>query len=429
VEGHIVGFVEQVFSHHVTGWAADADDGSDITVRLQCDGRILSATLPAFPRGDVETTLNTRRRTGFYLAHENIRELLRDGAFIEAGTEQLGYVRLEPVAGAFEAKAQRYQDFGGNDAGDSKSQAKLEAVQLGFLDHLKSRGVRVLDLGCNEGFFCEAIARRLDAAYVLGIDSNEEYVERARTRFPQFDFRHQTWWQVDEGEFDVILFLSAVHYEKDQAGLFKVLSRKLRPGGVLILECGIADALMVHPEEKWVIAHRPDGLFRYPTYNHLVNGLLSPFSVKYIEKSVAQDGDPVGRHVLHCWSKRQNIILLSGESGRGKTELTRDLGQLPDVQTIHTDLLILRLLTDRYLESSGLALRLRRFFEWPANIQLVQHYLQDNGLIEQYLDLLMLTIDRDCATVIIEGAFLSYPAVFDALSGRLTAEARSWHII
>ncbi len=429
MDAHIGGYLEQVFSHHVTGWAADLDDTSDIAVRLICDGRVLSRTAPAFRRSDVETSLHISRHTGFYLAQDNMRELLRNGAFIEAGTDALGYVRLEPVAGAFETKADRYQDFGGDDAGHSKSQAKLDALQLGFLDHLKPRRVRLLDLGCNEGFFCDAVARRLDAGYVLGIDSERDYIERARTRFPQFEFRQQSWWQVEDGEFDVILFLSAVHYEKDQASLFQFLSRKLRPGGVLVLECGIADALMVHPDEKWVIAHRPDGLFRYPTYRHLVHGLLAPFSVKYIEKSTAQVGDPVGRHVLHCWSKRQDIILLSGKSGRGKTELARGLGQSPDVQTIHTDLLILRLLTDRYLESFGLAARLRRFFEWPANIELIQHYLQDNGLIEDYLDLLMLTADRDCATIIIEGAFLDYPAVFDALSRRLTAEARSWHII
>ena len=429
METRIGGYIEQVFTHHVTGWAADLDDTSDIAVRLNRDDRILSRTSPAFSRGDVETSLKIGRQTGFYLAQENIRELLQNGAFIEAGTDPTGYVRLSVVEGAFEAKAQRYQDFGSTDGGNSKSQAKLDALHLEYLDHLKSRRVRVLDLGCNEGFFCDAVGRHLDADYVLGIDSDQDYVERARTRFPQLEFRHQSWWQVEDGEFDVILFLSAVHYEKDQVGLFQFLSRKLRPGGVLILECGIAEALMVHPEEKWVIAHRADGLFRYPTYRHLMNGLLAPFSVKYIERSVPQGGDPVGRHVLHCWSKRQDVILMSGKSGRGKTELARGLGQSPDVQTIHTDLLILRLLTDHYLEGFGLALKLRSFFEWPANIELIQRYLQDHALIEDYLDLLMLTVDRDCATVIIEGAFLEYPAVFDALSRRLTAEARSWHII
>jgi SAM-dependent methyltransferase len=429
METHIGGYVEQVSTHHVTGWAADLNDTMDISVRLRLDDQILSRTLPAFVRSDVETVFNISRRTGFYLAYEKIGELLARGALIEAGTDKLGYVRLDLVEGALEVKAQRYQDFAGGEAGNSKSQAKLDALQLEFLDHLKSRNVRVLDVGCNEGFFCDAVARRLNAGYVLGIDSEKEYIGRASLRFPQYEFRHQSWWQVEEGDFDVILFLSAVHYEKDQASLFRILSRKLRQGGVLILECGIADPLMVHPEEKWVIAHRQDGLFRYPTYSHLMNGLLESFSVKYIEKSIAQAGDPVDRHVLHCWSKRQDIIILSGKSGSGKTELARGLGQSPEIQTIHTDLLILRLLTDSYLESSGLASRLRRFFEWPANIELIQRYLQDMDLIEEYLDILMLTIDRACRTVVIEGVFLDHPAMFDALTKRLTAEARLWRIM
>ncbi len=425
---HIGGYIEQVFAHHVTGWAADLENASDIVVQLNRDGRVLARTLPAFARCDVEAALGARRPAGFHLIHEDVRQLLQDGAFIEAGSDPSGYVRLATVEGAFEAKAGSYQDFGGDEAGSSRSRAKLEALQLQFLEHLKPRGARVLDLGCNEGFFCDAVARRLDAACVLGVDSDRDCVERARARFPQFEFRHQSWWQVEEDGFDVILFLSAVHYERDQASLFRFLARKLRPGGVLVLECGIADPLMVHPEERWVIAHRADGLFRYPTYRHLVNGLLEPFSVKYIEKSVEQAGDPVGRHVLHCWSKRQNVILLGGRSGRGKTELARGLGQSPDVQTVYTDALILRLLTDRNLESSGLAARLRRVFEWPANIELIQRYLHDHGLIEEYADLLMMTVDQDCATVVIDGAFLDYPAVSEALSRRLTAGARSWRV-
>jgi SAM-dependent methyltransferase len=429
VEPRIAGHVEQVFTHHVIGWAAHLDAANDVVVRLNCKGEILSRTLPAFSRPDVSTALNVTCPAGFYLAQQDVRELLLNGAFIEAGTDQGGFVPLEPVAGAFQVKPNRYQDFVGDEAGDSKSQEKLEALQLAFLDRFQGRQARVLDLGCNEGFFCDAVARRLDAGYVLGVDSDLEYIERARARYPAFEFRHGSWWQSEEDEFDIILLLSAVHYEKDQAGLFQFLSRKLRPGGVLILECGIADALLVHPKEKWVIDHRPDGLFRYPTYHHLVTTLLAPLSVKYIEKSVAQAGDPVARHVLHCWSKFQDVILLSGKSGRGKTALARSLGQSPDVQTIHTDLLILRLLTDPYLESSGLAIRLRRFFEWPVDIGLVQRYLSDHGLVEDYLDLLILAVDQDFATVVIEGEYLDDPAFFDALSRRLTAEARSWHVI
>ena len=49
-------------------------------------------------------------------------------------------------------------------------------------------GASVLDLGCNEGFFCGE-ALRQGAARVVGIDANQGFLARAAAGFPAAEFR------------------------------------------------------------------------------------------------------------------------------------------------------------------------------------------------------------------------------------------------
>ena len=71
-----------------------------------------------------------------------------------------------------------YQSFDDH-TGSSKSADKL--VKLKLPGNLS--GASVLDIGCNEGFFCDAVLKR-GAARVVGIDRNAEIVERARKQSP-----------------------------------------------------------------------------------------------------------------------------------------------------------------------------------------------------------------------------------------------------
>ncbi len=64
-----------------------------------------------------------------------------------------------------------YQSFDGEKA-DSKSAEKLTRIRLP--DSLADKAL--LDIGCNEGFFCNAAVKR-GATRVVGIDANEKIIE------------------------------------------------------------------------------------------------------------------------------------------------------------------------------------------------------------------------------------------------------------
>ncbi len=139
----------------------------------------------------------------------------------------------------------QYQSFPGV-KGSSESLAKLRALRLPSL-----QDKRFLDVGCNEGFFC-GYARFDGAAEVVGIDQSKVAVDRAKARFPDCQFFDQSWEQLPEGKFDVILLASALHYAEDQAALIHRLMDSLQDDGTLVLEIGLAPS----GESEWVRVKR-----------------------------------------------------------------------------------------------------------------------------------------------------------------------------
>ena len=79
-------------------------------------------------------------------------------------------------------------------------------------------GKTVLDIGCNAGFYSVEMAKR-GAARVLGIDSDERYLEQARLAartlgFPQLEFRNLSVYDVGAlGErFDLVIFMGVLYH-------------------------------------------------------------------------------------------------------------------------------------------------------------------------------------------------------------------------
>ena len=209
-----------------------------------------------------------------------------------------------------------YQTFDPQHPGSSDSEGKWRALRLpdSFF-----QGARVLDLGCNEGFFCGR-ALSHGAAAVCGVERDFLLADAASIRFPFADVLNQSWdepWP--EGDWDVVLMLSAVHYAEDQPKLFRRVAESLAISGVFVLECGISDM----SGYGWQRATRSDGsTVRFPSLLQLKRMLRSSgLSFRGRGPSVDQSGDPVPRSVIHCGVASRSLLLVTGDTLDGKTSL------------------------------------------------------------------------------------------------------------
>lgn len=223
----------------------------------------------------------------------------------------------------------QYQTFP-DAAGSSMSFEKLRSL---FLPDLS--GKSVLDVGCNEGFFC-GFAKFSGASRVLGIDQSEEFIGRAKRRFPDCEFKTQTWDNLPEESFDIIFMLSAIHYAEDQPGLIEKLVDRLKPNGLLVLEMGVVDSANL----EWVTVERSIDSRQFPTMG-LLPTLLQKYAWKWMTHSVAQAGDPIPRSVIHI-SKRKPIafLLLPNLPGSGKSTIARDVFDRAGITTVSGDIFI-----------------------------------------------------------------------------------------
>lgn len=207
----------------------------------------------------------------------------------------------------------QYQSFP-DAAGDSRTLEKLQALLLPDL-----AGRSFLDVGCNEGFFC-GFARFAGASRSVGLDHSALFIERARRRFPDCEFFQQGWESLPEGQFDVILLASALHYAEDQAALVHRLVERLSPDGVLVLELGVVSS----STSEWVRVQRGIDEREFPTMAKL-REVLQDFAWKWMGRSVSQEGDPVARHVVHVSRRRPVAYLLLQPPGFGKTSIATRL--------------------------------------------------------------------------------------------------------
>lgn len=95
-------------------------------------------------------------------------------------------------------------------------------------------GWRVLDIGCNAGFYCFELARR--GARVTGIDLDPHYLAQARWAAGEFDledrieFRQMQIYDLarEDEEYDLILFLGVLYHLRYPLLRLDIVSRKAR---------------------------------------------------------------------------------------------------------------------------------------------------------------------------------------------------------
>jgi SAM-dependent methyltransferase len=309
-----------------------------------------------------------------------------------------------------------YQSFEDQE-GSSNSAAKLAGLQL----PADLSGKRVLDIGCNEGFFSIA-ARDRGADEVLGIDFDPEAIERARGRRDDIEFRAQPWDTLPEGPFDLILMLSALHYEPNPRGLLKRIAAQLAPDGLFILECGISH--LRGSTVEWTQRAIPrDDVAWYPTRDLLIQRYLQPFAVREIGPSVQQPGDPASRVIFHCHRRRPLVLLVPGRSTIGKTTFARELQRSATV-TLEVDQLVYSM-SRAVQRNTPLLQAIGEATDAGCDIGQTVRLFEERGLGADFAELLAGQIAPEEPVILVEGYALTREVV-DHLQERLGAVAQVW---
>ena len=119
--------------------------------------------------------------------------------------------------------------------------APMERLGVEVLDRLELRGDEtVLDAGCGSGRITAALIERLPGGRVIGVDGSASMIEAARERLGDgADLRAADLVALELGEtVDAVLSTATFHWIADHDALFASLRRVLRPGGLLVAQCG-----------------------------------------------------------------------------------------------------------------------------------------------------------------------------------------------
>jgi SAM-dependent methyltransferase len=225
-------------------------------------------------------------------------------------------VYLRDLAVAELVPQTRYQCFDdlGMNAKGSDSPAKFAALELEKVGiERKAAGPkRVLDVGCQSGNFSIRIARTSRVFRVTGIDVNKKPLDLAARynafvyQLPNVEFVHSSFTEYPEAGFDVIVAASVFHYfrEGQQEFLDKAYA-KLKPGGFLVLECGLSEQEPNRPHVE-LYARKVDGdqPCHFPNRRRLEE-MVRQFEIVFERPSVRQAGDPHVRQVFHLQKARR----------------------------------------------------------------------------------------------------------------------------
>ena len=113
---------------------------------------------------------------------------------------------------------------------------KLKAIPLRGDEH-------ILDAGCGSGRVTAELLKACPTARVTAMDASQNMVDEARKTLAPFADR-VTAERLDlldlsvEQSFDVVFSTAVFHWIKDHDRLFANLFRALRPGGLLLAQCG-----------------------------------------------------------------------------------------------------------------------------------------------------------------------------------------------
>lgn len=121
------------------------------------------------------------------------------------------------------------------------------------------RGKRILNIGCWIGWF-EKFAVEQDGASVVGVDTNEEFLEKARRFVGKAKFVHASASNLpfQNGFFDIVTMFDVLEHtpRSTESKCLTETNRVLRPGGTLILSVPASHVITNILDPAWYLGHR-----------------------------------------------------------------------------------------------------------------------------------------------------------------------------
>lgn len=147
---------------------------------------------------------------------------------------------------------------------DSKQYTKFEKERtqpsIDLISRIDIQPQSVLDIGCGPGNSTNKLAGRFPAAHLIGIDSSENMLERARKTYPELEFKECTVPDglAEFGNFDLIFSNACLHWIPDHETLLPKLMEKLTTGGMLAVQIPLTQQAVFYGllhelirSEKW----------------------------------------------------------------------------------------------------------------------------------------------------------------------------------
>jgi 2-polyprenyl-6-hydroxyphenyl methylase/3-demethylubiquinone-9 3-methyltransferase len=164
-------------------------------------------------------------------------------------------------------------------------------------------GDRVLDVGCGAGVFSALAAA--SGASTTGVDVAEAALERARSAYPQLDFRLVPFdgpLPLDDSSFDLVWASEVIEHVADTAAWLSELRRVLAPGGRLLITTPSHGRLrlLIHGVERY---SEPQGDHLHLYTARSLRGLLQEFGLAQVSVGAAS-GPPQLRRTLFARAVR-----------------------------------------------------------------------------------------------------------------------------
>ena len=110
----------------------------------------------------------------------------------------------------------------------------------------------ILDVGCGPGNSTHQLAQRFPCAEIVGVDSSEDMLRRAREQYPDLRFERRL---VPDGldadkHWDVIFSNACLHWIPHHETLLPRLMERLHPQGVLAVQMPLVQRAIL-PHLRW----------------------------------------------------------------------------------------------------------------------------------------------------------------------------------